>query len=216
VTAADETTGFAFYEKVATDAGRNAAFAFIGLGVIWLLSRLWLGGAKVLFWADATIVALGVAHFMFVTAAGAIAWAGKRSFPLRADQPSWKWLWAGTAARLVEQVLCLTALWLAARVVGYLPYAPPPAPTGAALYSARCAEHLPEFTLGQKSHPTTAQETALCACIWNELGPSGREISERIYAHKESEISEADLGAFAPRFGATVKKCGGMAGVPIQ
>jgi hypothetical protein len=120
VTAADETTGFAFYEKVATDAGRNAAFAFIGLGIIWLFSRFWLGAAKVLFWIDAAMVALGAAHFLFVTAMGALAWAMKRVAPLPANQPSWKWLWAGTAARLVEQVLLLTALWLAARVLGYL------------------------------------------------------------------------------------------------
>ena len=117
---ADATTGFKFYERVATDAGGNIAFAFIGLGVIWLLNRFWLGAARVLFWTAAVVVVLGVAHFLFVTAAGALAWAGKRSFPLPADQPGWKWLWAGTAARLVEQVLCLTALWLAARVVGYL------------------------------------------------------------------------------------------------
>lgn len=116
----DEVSGFAFYEKVAADAGRNTAFAFLGLGVIWLFSRFWLGGAKVLFWGDAAFVALGAAHFLLITAAGALAWAGKRFAPLPADQPSWKWLWAGTAARLMEQVLCLVALWLAARVVGYL------------------------------------------------------------------------------------------------
>jgi hypothetical protein len=115
----DEKTGFAFYEKVATDAGGNIAFAFIGLGIIWLFSRVWLGAAKVLFWAAAALTAFGLAHFLIVTAAGAIAWAGKRSFPLPTGQPSWKWLWGATAARLVEQVLCLTALWLAARVVGY-------------------------------------------------------------------------------------------------
>ena len=116
---ADERTGWAFYEKVATDAGGNIAFAFIGLGVIWVFSRVWLGAAKVLFSGAAAVMALSIAHFPFVSAMGAIAWAGKFP-PLSADQPSWKWLWAGTAARLVEQVLCLTALWLAARAVGYL------------------------------------------------------------------------------------------------
>lgn len=117
---ADETTGFAFYEKVASDAGRNSAFAFIGLGVIWLFSRFWFSGAKVLFWGDAAMTALGAAHFVFYSAMGALAWATKSFGPALAVRPGWKWLWAATAARLVEQVLSLTALWLAARVVGYL------------------------------------------------------------------------------------------------
>jgi len=115
---AEQKTGFAFYEKVATDAGGNIAFTFIGSGIIWVCSRVWLGAAKVLFWGAAALMALSLAHFLFVSAAGAIAWAIKA--PLPAGQPSWKWLWAGTAARIVEQVLCLTALWLAARAVGYL------------------------------------------------------------------------------------------------
>ena len=100
--------------------GNNIAFAFIGSGIIWVCSRVWLGAAKVLFWSAAALMALSVAHFLFVAAAGAIAWALKRGAPLGGDQPSWKWLWGATAARLVEQVLCLTALWLAARAVGYL------------------------------------------------------------------------------------------------
>jgi hypothetical protein len=118
---ADKITGFAFYEKVETDAGGNIAFAFIGLGVIWLFSRFWLGAAKVLFWGAAAVMALSVAHFLFVSAMGTIAWAAKSFAPLAADLPSWRWLWVATAVRLLEQVLCLTALWLAARVVGYLP-----------------------------------------------------------------------------------------------
>lgn len=100
---ADETTGFAFYEKVATDAGRNAAFAFIGLGVIWLLSRFWLGAAKVLFWGDAAMTALGAVHFAFYSLMGAPAWTTKSFFPVLAVRLGWKWLWAATAARLVEQ-----------------------------------------------------------------------------------------------------------------
>jgi hypothetical protein len=110
----DEKTGYAVYEKVATDAGGNVAFAFIGLGIIWLLSKFWPGVAKVLFWIAAAIMLLGVAHFLFVVAAGAVASIPKHS-PTRD-----KWLWASTGARLLEQILSLTALWLAARTVGYL------------------------------------------------------------------------------------------------
>jgi len=110
----DIPTGYPVYERVATDAGRNAAFAFIGLGVIWVLSKFWFGAAKVLFWIDAAIMLLGVAHFLIVVVAGAVGSIPKDS-PTRN-----KWLWASTGARLVEQILSLTALWLAARIVGYL------------------------------------------------------------------------------------------------
>jgi hypothetical protein len=111
---ADEKSGYAVYEKVATDAGGNVAFAFIGLGVIWLLSKFWPGVAKILFWIAAAISLLGIAHFVIVVAAGAVGSIPKDS-PTRD-----KWLWASAGARLVEQVFSLTALWLAARVVGYL------------------------------------------------------------------------------------------------
>ena len=112
----EQPSGFAFYEKVATDAGRNITFAFIGCGIIWLVSRFWFGAAKVLFWVTAAVTALGVVHFLLVTSAGAIAFATKRLTPLAQGHPGWKWLWAGTATRLLEQIL-----WLAARVVGVLP-----------------------------------------------------------------------------------------------
>jgi hypothetical protein len=111
---ADDTSGYAVYEKVAVDAGGNIAFAFVGLGVMWLLAKFWLGVAKVLFWIAAGVMALSVAHFLFVIAAGAVASIPKAS-PTRN-----KWLWASTGARLLEQILSLTALWLAARAVGYL------------------------------------------------------------------------------------------------
>jgi hypothetical protein len=111
---ADDTSGYAVYEKVATDAGGNVAFAFIGLGVIWLFTKFWLGAAKVLFWVAAAVMVLSVAHFLLVIAAGAVVSMMKAS-PARN-----KWLWASAGARLLEQILSLTALWLAARAVGYL------------------------------------------------------------------------------------------------
>jgi len=97
--------------RIPTDAGGNIAFAFVGLGVIWLFSRFWLGAAKVLFWGAAAVMALSVAHFLFVSAMGTIAWATNRFAPVQ-NRPSWKWLWAANAARLFEEALCLTALWL--------------------------------------------------------------------------------------------------------
>jgi hypothetical protein len=110
---ANNTTGYAVYEKVARDAGGNIAFAFIGLGIIWLLAKFWLGAAKVLFWVAAAMMVLSVVHFLVVVTAGAAA-------SMKAGPARDKWLWASAGARLVEQILSLTALWLAARAVGYL------------------------------------------------------------------------------------------------
>jgi hypothetical protein len=83
-----------------------------------------------------------------------------------------------------------------------------PAPAVTMHYEAHCTEHLPVFTLGEKSNPTKAQEAALCACIWNELGPWERRTSEQIFAHQG--VSEFYQLAFKSRFGAAVEKCGGM------
>jgi len=107
-------TGYAFYEKVATDAGGNIAFAFIGLGVIWLCAKFWLAGARGLFWLAAGVMALSVAHFLMVTAAGAIT--SMRPVPGH-DR---RWLWGGVATRFIEMIASLAALWLAARTVGYV------------------------------------------------------------------------------------------------
>jgi hypothetical protein len=84
----------------------------------------------------------------------------------------------------------------------------PPAQPAATHYEAHCAEHLPVFTLGERSHPTKAQEAALCACIWNQLGPWERRVSEQMFAH--TDVSEFYMRAFNSRFGAAVEKCGGM------
>ena len=107
-------TGYAFYEKVATNAGGNIAFAFIGLGVIWFCAKFWLTGARGLFWLAAGMIALSVAHFLMVIVAGGIA--SMRPIP---DHDR-RWLWAGAAARFIEIIAAVTALWLAARSVGYI------------------------------------------------------------------------------------------------
>jgi hypothetical protein len=84
----------------------------------------------------------------------------------------------------------------------------PPTQTAATHYEAHCAEHLPVFGLGENSHPTKAQEAPLCACIWNQLGPWERRVSEQMFAH--TDVSEFYTRAFISRFGAAVEKCGGM------
>ena len=77
-------------------------------------------------------------------------------------------------------------------------------------WEAHCKEPLPVFTLGVHSNPTKEQETALCACIWQNLGRWEREVSEKIARGKESEISWLHRQAFPSRFGSAVEKCGGM------
>jgi len=112
--AQESPNGYQFYKKVATDAGGNVTFAFFGLGVIWLFAKLWLTGARGLFWLAAGVMALSVAHFLIVVVAGAIAsmW--------RIPGHDRRWLWTGAAARLIEIIASLTALWLAARSVSYI------------------------------------------------------------------------------------------------
>jgi len=112
MTEEETSVGYKIYEKVATDAGGNIAFAFIGVGIIWLVERIFPTAARVLFWIAAGVMGLSVIHFTVVTLSGVIAsWQIERS--------SRRWLWGAQGARLVELILCLTALWLAARVVGY-------------------------------------------------------------------------------------------------
>lgn len=80
----------------------------------WLCAKLWLAGARGLFWLAACGMALSVAHFLIVTAASAIA----SMRPILGHER--RWLWAGVAARFVEIIASLAALWLAARSVGYI------------------------------------------------------------------------------------------------
>ena len=77
-------------------------------------------------------------------------------------------------------------------------------------YEAHCKEPLPVFSLGEHSNPTKAQEEKLCSCIWNNLSGWERDVSEKLAQGKGSEVSALHMQAFPPRFGAAVKKCGGM------
>ena len=77
-------------------------------------------------------------------------------------------------------------------------------------YEPHCAEPLPVFTLGKNSNPTKAQEIALCACIWKNLGAWARTASEKIVKGQASEVSWLHMRAFPSRFGQVFQKCGGM------
>ena len=108
---------YAVYEKVATDATQNVVWVFFAAGVIWLLSKAWLTGAKVCFWGGVILAAVNVLHLLFLAAGGVLstvldAIAHKK-------RPGRSWLWAATALRLAEMALCLVGLWLAAKAVGY-------------------------------------------------------------------------------------------------
>jgi hypothetical protein len=77
-------------------------------------------------------------------------------------------------------------------------------------YEAHCTEPLPAFTLGENSHPTQDQETALCSCIWGNLSQSDRAISQSIREGRVSDGSAPEVQAFMSRFAPALEKCGGM------
>jgi hypothetical protein len=87
---------------------------------------------------------------------------------------------------------------------------PSASPSGGSAHVVRCAEPLPEFTLGPQSDPSAEQEAALCACIWGKLGEWERNAAQKIAQGKESEVSAMELRAFPTRFGKTLEHCGGM------
>ena len=107
--------GYAVYKKVASDAAKNVVWTFNEAGLIWLVGKVWLTGARIAFWAYLFFNAWSVLHVLFSTVAGVF------STVLVTGRPSGsKWLWAANAIRLVEEALSLVALWLAAKAVGYL------------------------------------------------------------------------------------------------
>jgi len=72
-----------------------------------------------------------------------------------------------------------------------------------------CTEPLPEFTLSETSNPTDAQLDQLCSCIYAELEASESETSKAIAERRESDVSQADIQRFIPKFGAALERCGG-------
>ena len=104
--------GYAFYERVARDVGGNIAFTWIGVAVVWIANALWLFGAKALFWAGTAFAVLTLIQVAGLTVAGiALAAKGHRESG---------WTWAANAARVVEVISDVAAVWVAARIVGYL------------------------------------------------------------------------------------------------
>ena len=99
------------YEKVASAGCRNVIFSALGLGVVWLLARVWLLGAKILFWIEAVLVAFDVLQTVLVTAAGLAL-----MFSERQDS---KWVWGANGVRVVQAIICMLADWFAAGIVGY-------------------------------------------------------------------------------------------------
>ncbi len=87
-------------------------FAVIGTGIIWLFSKVWLFPAKALFWLAALLNAVDVLQVLAITTIGVVAFAAGRRES--------KWVWAANLARIIEAVVCVTMLWLCARIIGYL------------------------------------------------------------------------------------------------
>jgi hypothetical protein len=77
-------------------------------------------------------------------------------------------------------------------------------------YVVRCTEPLPEFSLGVDSHPSPAEQEALCRCIWEALGSWERRVAKQLAQGQTSEISAMHRQAFPSRFGTAVRGCGGM------
>jgi hypothetical protein len=74
----------------------------------------------------------------------------------------------------------------------------------------KCAEPLPEFSLGPASSPTAGQKATLCSCIWGALAANERQVAEKIVANRQSELSSIELRAFPSRFGNALERCGSV------
>ena len=77
-------------------------------------------------------------------------------------------------------------------------------------FVVKCTEPIPEFTLGQNSHPNQSQSQELCACVYKELHGWEKSTAELIAKHHEGDASALNIAAFPSRFGTRIKQCGGM------
>jgi hypothetical protein len=72
---------------------------------------------------------------------------------------------------------------------------------------------LPEFTLGEKSNPTTEQVEQLCQCIWDKLGSWEKRVATSLSKNENPTgplpSPELNVRAFMPRFNEALTKCGG-------
>ncbi len=72
-----------------------------------------------------------------------------------------------------------------------------------------CTEPLPEFTLNATADPTDAQLDQLCSCVFAGLTARDRGISRTLVEGDPSEISQADIQRFIPKFANALESCGG-------
>ena len=107
-------TGRAFYDRVATDAGQNMAYVPFALGFFWMIAHIWPSAGRVLFWLAAAFMAYTVFHFAVVILAGILVATTR-------NEANTRWHWASLLIRFVELIWFLSALWLAAYIVGYWP-----------------------------------------------------------------------------------------------
>jgi hypothetical protein len=71
-----------------------------------------------------------------------------------------------------------------------------------------CSEPLPIFTLRENSNPSKTQVQKLCKCIWDSLPEGGWERDAATKA-RNNQKPNSRLGDFIPKFGESLKKCGG-------
>lgn len=77
-------------------------------------------------------------------------------------------------------------------------------------FSVKCAQKLPEFTLGYQSNPTKSQIDELCSCVWNKLDGWEKDASIAIAEGREKDVSFAHMKGFPSRFGGYINDCGGQ------
>lgn len=80
--------------------------------------------------------------------------------------------------------------------------------------SFRCQHQtLPEFTLGERSNPTSKQIEELCQCIWDRLGSWEKRVASSLSKGEQptEPLPSPDLNvrAFIPRFNHALTACGG-------
>jgi hypothetical protein len=103
---------------------------------------------------------------------------------------------------------------LVTRAVYLWLFASPPVSSGPAVgaepFVVECSEPLPEFTLGLDSHPSKAQVTNLCTCVWSRLGSWEKDAARALSQGRDDEVSSLNKAAFPSRFGDAIRACGGM------
>lgn len=90
---------------------KGVAFAFFGAFMLGMMSNIWQGGARFLFWCVVAVMAFDIISFVGAIG-GTVALAATKAVPMG-------WPWACLVTRGIGTVLYVVALWVAARGVGY-------------------------------------------------------------------------------------------------